>query len=278
MSRNRMIKPEFWTSETLMRVSLQSRLTFIGVWNFCDDYGFTLHSIRKIIGDVYPNDESVSESDVKQWIDELIKVKLVIPLTYNGKNLLFIKGWGEHQTVQHKSKRAYIQESDLEEVITSSLKSHEDLVSVYLASHAPKRKKKEESNKEESNKEESNKEEEFNTSEIFNNYKNCKFKNGNAGGLTEFKKKFNSLTNVNKNLFIDSLPFYKEFLELHEYQSIKGAVAYINNSHWEKYTKEILLDVKNTISTQPTLFASPAQRKSQEDLSMILEYTSKGDI
>lgn len=148
-----MIKPEFWSSETLMRVSRDARLTFIGLWNFCDDYGFCINSIRRIIGDIYPYDESVTEAKAKQWINELIEHKLMIPVDYNSKHLLFVKGWGEHQTVQHKSKRAHIEPADLEEVIKGSLKSHESLIQVYLESHAPKRKKKE---KEESNKEERN--------------------------------------------------------------------------------------------------------------------------
>jgi len=150
MARNRMIKPEFWASETLMRVSRDSRLTFIGLWNFCDDYGFCLSSLRSIIGDIYPYDESVSEAKLKVWVAELVEQKLIIPVSYNGKHLFFVKGWGEHQTVQHKSKRSFVHVDDLKEVITTSLKSHEDLIAVYLDSHAPKRKKKE---KEESNKE-----------------------------------------------------------------------------------------------------------------------------
>lgn len=150
MPRNRMIKPEFWSSESLMRVSRDARLTFIGIWNFSDDYGFCLNSNRSIIGDIFPYDETVTESKLRAWINELITQKLLIPIDYESKSLLFVKGWGEHQTVQHKSKRAFIKLDDLEQVIKDSLKSHEDLISVYLESHAPKRKKKE---KEESNKE-----------------------------------------------------------------------------------------------------------------------------
>ena len=152
MARNRMIKPEFWASETLMRVSRDSRLTFIGVWNFCDDYGFCLRSMRSLIGDIYPYDESVTEAKLKQWISELVEVKLLIPVDYNSKQLFFVKGWGEHQTVQHKSKRSHVHIDDLEEVIKASLKSHESLIEHYLESHAPKRKKKVKE-KEESNKE-----------------------------------------------------------------------------------------------------------------------------
>lgn len=143
MARNRMIKPEFWSSETLMRVSRDARLTFIGIWNFCDDYGFCLNSCRSLIGDLYPYDDTVTESKLMGWVAELVEAKLLIPVNYESKKLLFVKGWGEHQTVQHKSKRAFVKLDDLEDVIKGSLKSHEDLISVYLESHAPKRKKKE---------------------------------------------------------------------------------------------------------------------------------------
>lgn len=154
MARNRMIKPEFWSSETLMRVSRDARLTFIGLWNFCDDYGFCLSSTRSIIGDVYPYDETVTEAKLSDWLAQLVEEKLIIPVDYNSKHLFFIKGWGEHQTVQHKSKRSFVKVDDLEEVIKGSLKSHESLIEVYLESHAPKRKRKKKE-KEESNKEKS---------------------------------------------------------------------------------------------------------------------------
>jgi len=149
MARNRMIKPEFWSSETLNRVSLEARLTFIGIWNFCDDYGFCLNNTRSLLGDIFPLDESVSDKKLSEWINELIREKLLIPLEYKGKKLIFVKGWAEHQTVANKSKRSYIQVDDLQEVIESILDTNETLISIYLESNAPKRKKKE---KEESNK------------------------------------------------------------------------------------------------------------------------------
>lgn len=152
MARNRMIKPEFWSSDPLMKVSRDSRLIFIGIWNFCDDYGFCLNSNRSLLGDIFPYDETVTETKLRTWINELIEQKLLIPVDYKTKKLLFVKGWGEHQTVQHKSKRAHVDLDDLEQVIKDSLKSHEDLIKAYLDAHAPKRKKKVKE-KEESNKE-----------------------------------------------------------------------------------------------------------------------------
>lgn len=153
MARNRMIKPEFWSSETLKNVSRDARLTFIALWNFCDDYGFCLYSLRRILGDIYPMDQNLKETHVSRWIDELINEKLLIPVDYGNKKLLFVKSWGEHQTVQHKSKRCHVEIDDIKGVIQHTLESHEDLMQHYIESHAPKRKKKEKEKEErESNK------------------------------------------------------------------------------------------------------------------------------
>ena len=151
MARNRMIKPDFWSSSTLNSVSRDARLTFIGVWNFCDDYGFCLRSSRALLGDIYPYDKTVTEAKLNTWINELIEVKLLIPVDYSKKSLLFVKGWGEHQKVVNKSKRSFIHTDDLEEVIKDYLESHETLIRNYLESHSPKKKEKEKE-KEESNK------------------------------------------------------------------------------------------------------------------------------
>jgi len=95
---------------------------------------------RRVLGDVFPVDENVTETNVKKWLTELIEINVVIPLEYKSKKLLFIKSWGEHQTVQHKSKRSFIDTVDLEQVIKDTLDSHETLMRNYLDSHAPKRK------------------------------------------------------------------------------------------------------------------------------------------
>jgi hypothetical protein len=148
-----MIKPDFFSNESLTSVSLEARLLFIGTWCFADDYGFFLNSPRRILGDVFPIDTNVTEQKVAKWIGELVSAESLIPIEYKNKRLLLVKGW-HHQKVAHKSKRSHVHEDDLQQVIEHSLDSREDLVKVYLESHAPKRKKKEEreSKKEESNK------------------------------------------------------------------------------------------------------------------------------
>ena len=223
MARNRMIKPEFWASETLMRVSRDARLTFIGIWNFCDDYGFCLSSTRSIIGDVYPYDESVSEADLSAWLSELIGVSLLIPVDYKNKKLFFVKGWGEHQTVQHKSKRAFVEPEDLQGVIEDSLKSHESLIEVYLESHAPKRKKKEESNKEKEQKEQAPSILSFDDFWTEYNYKK---------GKHAAEKAWKKVTEEDKQMILDTLRSYLRSTEKDNKKFRKLPASYINQKVW----------------------------------------------
>ena len=129
MPRNRMIKAEFWESETLARLSLESNLTFIGLWNFCDDYGVMLFNTRRIVGDLFPYRENINENDVEKWIFELIEAGLIDIYDAGGKKYLKIRNWEEHQKVVNKSKRRC---PELLEENRLSLDTIETLNSVYI--------------------------------------------------------------------------------------------------------------------------------------------------
>ena len=137
-----MIKPEFWTSETLARVSRESRLTFIGIWNHCDDYGVILNSPRRILGDVYPVDESVSEKDIKNEIGELLKEELLVNSIYNNKNYLIIRAWKEHQKVDRPSTRFFIPPEKIGGIVNDSRVSRECGSSVSMLKEKEKEKEK----------------------------------------------------------------------------------------------------------------------------------------
>jgi hypothetical protein len=73
MARIRSIKPEFWTSEKVMECSLQARLFFIGLWNFCDDYGRHPTSAKQLKALVFPGD-NIAPDTVRGMIDELSRM------------------------------------------------------------------------------------------------------------------------------------------------------------------------------------------------------------
>ena len=125
MARNRMIKPEFWSSGTLSKISLESRLLFIGLWNFSDDFGVVLDSNRKILGEIFPLNEEISERKLENWKGELIDTGVLVKATHKGINYLIIRSWGEHQKVEHPSTRRWLTSEIQEKLLNDSSEPHE---------------------------------------------------------------------------------------------------------------------------------------------------------
>lgn len=97
MARIRTIKPEFWTSEQVVECSMNARLLFIGLWNFCDDNGVHPYATKTIKMEIFPGDE-IKLSTVENWIGELIKYKLLRTYHIEDKRYLQVTGW-HHQKI-----------------------------------------------------------------------------------------------------------------------------------------------------------------------------------
>jgi hypothetical protein len=105
MARNRIIKPEFWSDVKIGRLSFGSRLLYIAMWNFADDYGILSASPRKLLGEAFENDESVKLEDVVKWISEIESVGCIKRFSSEGKEWFEIVKFSEHQHVKYKSTR-----------------------------------------------------------------------------------------------------------------------------------------------------------------------------
>jgi hypothetical protein len=97
MARIRTVKPEFWSSAQIMECSTNTRLMFIGMWNFADDAGRMPLSPKTIKAQVFPSDDITSE-DVLGMIGELHRNDLVLAYSVDGKEYLQITGW-HHQRI-----------------------------------------------------------------------------------------------------------------------------------------------------------------------------------
>lgn len=102
MARIRSVKPEFWTSEQIVECSPNARLMFIGLWNFCDDYGVHPASIARIKMEVFPNDDFNSD-DVRRMVAELIGKKLIVEYVIDGEQFWYVTGWDKHQKPDTKT-------------------------------------------------------------------------------------------------------------------------------------------------------------------------------
>jgi hypothetical protein len=95
--RIRALKPEFWKSETVAKVSIPARLLFTGLWGLADSWGVLEDRPRRIRIELFPYDDLVAEQ-VVAWLDELVAARLVV--RYQGGDgvaLLWLPGLRRHQ-------------------------------------------------------------------------------------------------------------------------------------------------------------------------------------
>ncbi|WP_186209072.1 conserved phage C-terminal domain-containing protein [Burkholderia gladioli] len=97
MARIRTIKPEFWTSEQVMSLSMPARLLFLGLWNFCDDAGIHPASVIRLKAEVFPGD-AIGAEDVRRMFDELLANGLVREYEVDGDRYWIVTGW-HHQKI-----------------------------------------------------------------------------------------------------------------------------------------------------------------------------------
>ena len=104
MARIRTIKPEFWTDEKILECSLNSRLLFLGLLNFADDFGNIEGSWKVIKSRIFPLDEI----DIIPLLQELVHRKLIYPYTSENTkrdgNYYHIKGFRDHQRIDKPGK------------------------------------------------------------------------------------------------------------------------------------------------------------------------------
>lgn len=104
MARIRTIKPEFWVSEQISECSPNARLTFVGMWNFCDDRGVHPAKPKTLKAELYPMDD-ITASQVGMWVDELIRVGLVREFEdpVDHERYWHVTGWDRHQRIDRPS-------------------------------------------------------------------------------------------------------------------------------------------------------------------------------
>lgn len=100
--RIRSIKPEFWESESLGRVSREARLLFIGLFSCCDDHGRARASSRLLASRLYPYDDDALKK-LPAWIEELEKEHCIRLYKVNGESYLDIPKWLNHQKIDKPS-------------------------------------------------------------------------------------------------------------------------------------------------------------------------------
>jgi hypothetical protein len=103
MARIRTIKPSFFTSLTIADLTLEQRLTFIGLWTHCDDEGRCVYDPRLIRAALWPlSDRTIA--DVAGDVQVLTEASLMTHYKVGERAYLAVANWSEHQKVNRPTK------------------------------------------------------------------------------------------------------------------------------------------------------------------------------
>lgn len=105
MARIRYIKPEFFEDEKLGSVSPIARLLYIALFCHLDRSGVAPASYPVIKAKAFPFDESISISDVKTAVEDLVKIGRLQYFEHENQLYLFCPSFAKHQLF-HKNERA----------------------------------------------------------------------------------------------------------------------------------------------------------------------------
>lgn len=103
MARIRTIKPAFWGSGDVCRLSLEARLLAIGLVSMADDEGRFLASPGAISGYVFPNDE-LPVAKVKRWLAEVAATGFAVFYEADGIRYGALPNYRKHQRISHPQK------------------------------------------------------------------------------------------------------------------------------------------------------------------------------
>lgn len=103
MPRIRTIKPDFWDSPDTAAADLRTRLLYIAMWNWADDYGIGDATPVRIIGFAFPNDP-IPASDYPRLLADVSGAFGVVFFDHLGRRYYAIPAWDEHQRTEKKAK------------------------------------------------------------------------------------------------------------------------------------------------------------------------------
>ena len=97
MPRIRSIKPDFFTSEQVVSVSIPARYLFEGIWVFGDDDGYIAYSPVQMKMRIFPGDSV----DVPALVEELLNVGLVQKVDTDQGPALWVPSFRNHQSPKY---------------------------------------------------------------------------------------------------------------------------------------------------------------------------------
>ena len=101
MSRIRTVKPEFFRSRSLARVTREARLTFIGLWCEADDLGRGVADTRLLKGSIWPLDDDMTPVDIEEHLSELADAHIAL-YWCEGERFYEVQRFDKHQAAAYR--------------------------------------------------------------------------------------------------------------------------------------------------------------------------------
>ena len=102
MPRQRMVKPEFFDSESLALCSIEARLCFIGLWVMGDDYGNQKAQLSRLQNRIFPFD-SMKQDRFLGMLCELEETGCIKGYEVDGERYINVPNFASYQTVKKPS-------------------------------------------------------------------------------------------------------------------------------------------------------------------------------
>lgn len=106
MARIRTVKPDYWTDEKVVELSIPARLLFIGLLNYVDDDGRMPYSPKRIKLQIFPADD-ITPQQVEAMIAEMCDLGMAQLYKVNDLTYLCIRNFNKHQKIDKRSKSKY---------------------------------------------------------------------------------------------------------------------------------------------------------------------------
>lgn len=98
MPRIRSIKPDFFKSRSVKKLTDREKLVWIGLWPYADDYGRLLDEPAMIAGELWA--VGLNEKRMNDTLQGLHRAGRITRYQVNGEGFIQVTGW-EHQKISH---------------------------------------------------------------------------------------------------------------------------------------------------------------------------------
>jgi hypothetical protein len=97
------VKPDFWDSADTARANLRTRLLYIAMWNWADDYGIGDGHPGRIITFAFPNDD-IAAADYPRLLADVSDAFGVVFFDHLERPYYTVPAWDKHQRTEKKAK------------------------------------------------------------------------------------------------------------------------------------------------------------------------------